>query len=162
MSITETLTKIPKSLFKRISRSSNAQTTGVHSNNSKYSPYISLLDRNDNRVPYGVGKKLLRDTQIGTGYDILKYLLSSKKWILTNTEEEDTEIYDFTKDMLQNMDTDINTIAKQMTAAIMWGYNVHEKIYSLDTDNRIVIKDTIPVHIKTLQNEPSLDRKSVV
>lgn len=157
MSITETLTKIPKALFKRISRSSNAQTTtgsGVHSNNSKYSPYLSLLDRNDNRVPYGTGKKLLRDTQIGTGFDILKYLLSSKKWILTNTEEDDTEIYDFINDMLQNMDTDINTLAKQMTAAIMWGFNVHEKIYTLNKDNRIVIKDAVPVHIKTLQNEP--------
>ena len=158
MSITETLNKIiPKTLFKRISRSSNAQTIssgGVHSNNSKYSPYLSLLDRDDNRVSYTRGKRLLRDTQIGTGYDILKYLLSSKKWILTNTEEEDTEVYDFINDMLQNMDTDINTLAKQMTAAIMWGFNVHEKIYTLNNDNRIIIKDAIPVHIKTLQNEP--------
>ena len=157
MSITETLTKIPKTLFKRISRSSNAQTTssgGVHSNDSKYQPYLSLLDRNDNRVSYTKGKRLLRDTQIGTGYDILKYLLSSKKWILTNTEEEDTEVYDFINYMLQNMDTDINTLAKQMTAAIMWGFNVHEKIYTLNNDNQVIIKDAIPVHIKTLQNEP--------
>lgn len=153
MNITETVKKIPKSLFKRISKSSNVQTTSSHSNNSKYSPYLSLFDRTDKRVSYEVGRKILRDTQVGTGFDILKYLLSSKKWILTNTEE-DTEIYDFINDMLQNMKPKPQTLIKQMVSAIMWGYSVHEKIYSLDDEGRIIIKDLIPIHIKTLQNEP--------
>lgn len=154
MNVIETMKKIPKAFFKRISKSSNTQNTMSRSNNSAYSPYLSLFDRNDTRVPYNVGRKILRDTQVGTGFDILKYLLSSKKWILTNTEEDDTEVYDFINDMLQNMKITPQTIVKQMVSAIMWGFSVHEIIYSLDDDGRIIVKDVIPVHIKTLQNEP--------
>ena len=146
--ITDNIKKGLNRLLGRVSKSSNAQSTS-----NKYTSYVSLFDRNDNTVPYTIGKKILRDTQVGTGFDILKYLLSSKKWILTNVEE-DTEVYDFINDMLQNMDTKINTVVKQMTSAIMWGYNVHEIIYALDDEGRIVVKNIVPVHIKTLQDEP--------
>ena len=131
MNITETVKKIPKAFFKRISKSSNVQNTYSHSSNSQYSPYLSLFDRTDTKVSYNVGRKILRDTQVGTGFDILKYLLSSKKWILTNTEE-DNEIFDFINDMLQNMKPKPQTIVKQMVSAIMWGYSVHEKIYTFN------------------------------
>lgn len=154
MNITETIKKIPTVLLKRISRSSNTPSTYSHTGNSKYSPYLSLFDRDDQRVPYHIGMKILRDTQVGTGFDILTYLLSSKKWILTNAEDDDTEIYDFINDMLQNMKTNPQTLVKQMNVAILWGFSVHEKIYSLNEDGRIIISDTIPVHIKTLQNKP--------
>ena len=154
MSIIETVKKIPKTFFKRISRSSNVPSTSSHSSNSNYSVYQSLFDRNDTRVSYRIGRKLLRDTQVGTGFDILTYMLSSKKWILTNAEEDDTEIYDFINDMLQNMKTSPQTLVKQMNVAMLWGFSVHEKIYSLNDDGRIIIQDTYPIHIKTLQNQP--------
>lgn len=154
MSIIETVKKIPKTFFKRISRSSNVPSTSSHSSNSNYSTYQSLFDRNDTRVSYHIGRKILRDTQVGTGFDILTYLLSSKKWILTNAEEDDTEIYDFINDMLQNMKTKPQTLVKQMNVAMLWGFSVHEKIYALNDDGRIIIQETIPIHIKTLQNEP--------
>ena len=145
--ITENINKV-KRLFKRVSK-----TSTVQSSNYKYTPYQSLFDRNDSKIPYHIGKSILRDTQVGTGFDILKYLLSSKKWILTNVEEDDTEVYDFVNDMLQNMDTKLNVVVKQMTSAIMWGFSVHEIIFAAE-DDRIIVKDIIPVHIKTLQSNP--------
>lgn len=145
---------INKRLLKRQSKNSNINRNSIKTTTNKaYGSYISLFNRNDDWVDYETGKSILRDTQVGTGFDILKYLLSSKKWILTNTEEEDTEVYDFINEMLQNMTIEINTIVKQMTTAIMWGFSVHELIYTVE-NGRLIIKNIVPVHIKTLQDEP--------
>ena len=150
MSITASIKNAGNQLFNRASKIS---TIGTITN--KLKGHISLFDRDDNEkpIPYKTGLSILRDTQVATGFDILKYLLSSKKWILTNTEE-DTEVYDFIYDMLTNMDTEINTVVKQMTSAIMWGYNVHELIFDVNDEGKIIIKDIIPIHIKTLQDKP--------
>ena len=134
-------------LFNRVSRSSN-----VKSNLTTRAGYVSLFERKDNVIPYSKGVSILRDTQVATGFDIIKYLLSSKQWILTNPNE-DEEAYDFIHDMLQNMETELNTIVKQMTSAIPWGFSVHEILYDVK-DGRIIVKDAIPIHIKTLQNKP--------
>ena len=143
MSIRDDITRI----FTRVSKSSNIRA-GV----PKHSSYISLFKRNDTNVSYATGMSILRDTQVATGFEILKYLLSSKKWILTNTEE-DSEIYDFILEMLQNMETELNTTVKQMASAMLWGFSAHEKMYDV-VDGKIVVKDHIPIHIKTLQQKP--------
>lgn len=136
-------------LFNRVSRTSNVKS-GV----TKYTPYTSLFNRNHNTVSYNVGRSILRDTQVSTGFEILKYLLSSKQWILTDPNvEDDSTIYDFINEMLKGMDTELNTVVKQMTAAILWGFNVHEIIYDV-LDGRLICKDLVPIHIKTLQNQP--------
>ena len=134
-------------LFKRVSRSSNVKST-VPNRTS----YVNLFERKDNTIPYKVGISILRDTQVSTGFDIIKYLLSSKQWILTNPNE-DVVAYDFIYDMLQNMETELNTVVKQMTSAIPWGFSVHELLYDVQ-DGRIIVKNAIPIHIKTLQNNP--------
>lgn len=136
-------------LFNRVSRTSNVKS-GV----AKYTPYTSLFNRNHNTVSYNVGRSILRDTQVSTGFEILKYLLSSKQWILTDpNEEDDSTIYDFINEMLKGMDTELNTVVKQMCSAVMWGFNVHEIIYDV-LDGRLICKDLVPIHIKTLQNQP--------
>ena len=136
-------------LFNRVSRTSNVKA-GVN----KYTPYTSLFNRNHNNVSYNVGRSILRDTQVSTGFEILKYLLSSKQWILTDpNEEDDSTIYDFINEMLKGMDTELNTVVKQMCSAVMWGFNVHEIIYDV-LDGRLICKDLVPIHIKTLQNNP--------
>ena len=137
----------PNKLFNRVSRSSN-----VKSNVPSRASYTSLFERRDNTIPYSKGVSILRDTQVATGFDIIKYLLSSKQWILTDPNEESTA-YDFILDMLQGMDTELNTIVKQMTSAIPWGFCVHELMYDVK-DGYIIVKDALPVHIKTLQNNP--------
>lgn len=150
MRITGTISNITNQLFNRESIRSTVGTA-----KKKAHGYISLFNRKDNEdyVDYKTGLSILRDTQVSTGFDILKYLLSSKKWILTN-REEDSEVYDFIYDMLTNMGTEINTVVKQMTSAIMWGYNVHELIFDVNTDGKLVITDIVPIHIKTLQDNP--------
>lgn len=136
-------------LFNRVSRTSNVKS-GV----AKYTPYTSLFNRNHNTISYNVGRSILRDTQVSTGFEILKYLLSSKQWILTDpNEEDDSTIYDFINEMLKGMDTELNTVVKQMCSAVMWGFNVHEIIYDV-LDGRLICKDLVPIHIKTLQNQP--------
>lgn len=142
------ITDIRKDLFNRVSRNSNVRSTV-----SKYPTYTNLFNRKDNTVPYKIGQSILRDTQVATGFEILKYLLSSKQWILTDTNEEDSTVYDFIYNMLLSTETELNTIIKQMTSAILWGFCVHEIMYDV-RDGRIVVKDLIPIHIKTLQVEP--------
>lgn len=145
------LTDISKNILKRVSRNSTVGTI-----RHKLKGYISLFNRDDvtdTRIDYRTGMSILRDTQVGTGFDILKYILSSKKWILTNPDEENTEIYDMVHDMLTNMNVDMTAIVKQMVSAIMWGFNVHEQLYTV-RNGYIVVSGTVPVHIKTLQDDP--------
>lgn len=138
---------IRSNLFNRVSKPSS-----VKSGLNKYKGYTSLFQRKDTTVPYNVGRSILRDTQVATGFEILKYLLSSKQWILTNPNE-DTTIYDFIYEMLTSMDTELNTTVKQMTSALAWGFNIHEILYDV-RDGKLVSKGLIPIHIKTLQNHP--------
>ena len=99
---------IRKDLFNRVSRSSNIKTSVV-----KYNSYTSLFQRNDKTVPYKVGMSILRDTQVSTGAEIIKYLLSSKQWILTDTTEEESTVYDFIYTMLIEMETELNTRSEE-------------------------------------------------
>ena len=135
-------------LFQRVSRSSNVKSSLV-----KYNSYTSLFERNDHQVSYQQGLSILRDSQVATGAEILKYLLSSKKWILTNTDEDQDLVYDFVNEMLTNTKTELGTVVKQMTSAILWGFSVHELIYNV-RDGYVVVEDLLPIHIKTLQNVP--------
>ena len=145
------LEKIGKRLFKRESK---ASTVGASKN--KLTSYNSLFSRKDNGkvIPYKLGMSILRDTQVSTGFDILKYLLSSKKWILTDTDDGNSEAYEFIQDMLTTMDIEIQTLVKQMTPAILWGFNVHELIFDVNDDGKLVVTNAVPIHIKTLQEDP--------
>ena len=151
MSVTGTIKNIGNTLFNRKSIRSTVRTAA-----NKAKGYISLFNRTDNEdsIDYQTGLSILRDLQVATGFDILKYLLSSKKWVLTNTDEESSEAYDFVMDMLTTMNTEVNTVVKQMTSALMWGFNVHELIFDVNDDGNIIITDIVPVHIKTLQDDP--------
>lgn len=145
------LTDIGNRLFKRESRAST-----VGASQTKLKGYTTLFSRKDTdtSIPYKLGMDILRDTQVATGFDILKYLLSSKKWILTNPDDESSEVYDFINDMIKNMDIEMQTLVKQMTPAILWGFNVHELLFDVNSDGRLVVTNAVPVHIRTLQNEP--------
>lgn len=142
------LENINNRLFNRVSKNST-----VGSSTGKHSVYKSLFQRKDNTVPYSIGVKLLRDTQVSTGFDILKYLLSSKEWILTSDEETNDEVHEFINNMLKNLQTELNTSVKQMTSAILWGFSVHEIMYDV-VDGQLIVNDLVPLHIKTLQHEP--------
>ena len=108
-----------------------------------------------NSMDYRTGQLRLQDTQVSTGFDILKYLLSSKQWLLVKDNDDvDGTVHDFVLETLTGLDTELNTVVKQMALAILWGFSVHELIFDVNDDGRIILKDLLPVHIGTLQNEP--------
>ena len=138
-----------KNLFKRESVSSNIGTR-----KPSLKTRISLRT-GKNKMSYELGMKILGDSQVATGFDILKYLLSSKQWMLVaNENDTDNQVYDFINDMLFNMETELTEIVKQEVTAIPWGYCVHELIFDLNEQGQIYLKNALPLHIKTLQNEP--------
>ena len=138
-----------KGLFKRESVSSNIGT-----NRPSLKNRISLKT-SKNRMSYRLGMQILQDSQVSTGFDILKYILSSKQWVLiANENDTDNTVYDFINDMLFNLETEVNEIVKQEITAILWGFCVHELLFELNEEGKIYLKKTIPLHIKTLQNEP--------
>lgn len=118
--------------------------------NHKYNkPYnLKKDDYNTNMIVF-------KDKQVRTGYEALKYLLSSKQWVLKpNPENDDKDVYDFFVHLLNHMSIGINDIVKQLTLGLMFGFSVHELIYDVDKDGMIVLKDVIPVDMITLQDEP--------
>ena len=137
-----------KNLFKRESVSSNIGVNNTHLSNR-----ISLK-ANRNRIPYNLGVKILQDTQVSTGFDILKYILSSKQWVLVANENDNQGVYEFINNMLFNMETELNEIVKQQITAVTWGFSVHELIFDINEDGKLYLKNAIPLHIKTLQNNP--------
>ena len=150
MAIIDSLKNIGKKLFKRESINSNKN----RSNNKPINNRISLKCNND-YVDYETGKKILRDTQVSTGFDILKYVLSSKQWVLVaNDKDTDNTVFDFINNMLFNMETELNEIVKQQITAIPWGHCEHEIIYDIDADGKLYVRNILSIHIKTLQNEP--------
>ena len=86
---------ISNRLFKQESVSSNIKTT-----NSNLHGRFSFNIKN-NFIPYHKGREILKDSQVSTGYDILKYLLSSKQWILiANDNDEGNISYELINSML--------------------------------------------------------------
>ena len=142
------LEDIGKKLFKKESVSSNVKSQRNNIAN-RYS-----LNIKSKFIPYDKGIKILQDTQVSTGFDILKFLLSSKQWILIANDNDDKEVYDFISDMLFNLETEVNEVVKKSLTAILWGFSLQEQIFELDGDGRLIVKDIIPIHMKTLQNEP--------
>jgi len=149
MPIIDTIKTNLKNLFKRESFNSNIGFVKRNQRN-KFS-----LKKSGERITYKKGCEILQDTQVSTGYDILKYLLSSKQWVLVaNENDTDNEIYDFINNMLFNMKTELNEIVKQQVTAVPWGYSIHEIMYELNEDGKLYVNNMIPLHIKTLQEEP--------
>ena len=137
-----------KNLFKRESVSSNIGVNNTHLSNR-----ISLKANRDS-IPYNTGLKILKDTQVSTGFDILKYILSSKQWVLVANDNDNQEVYEFISNMLFNMETELNEIVKQQITAITWGFCIHELLFDINEDGKLYLKNAIPLHIKTLQNKP--------
>jgi phage gp29-like protein len=114
---------------------------------------ISLKPKKD-KIPYEVGVRIMMDTQVSTGFDILKYILSSKQWVLIANENDTVGVFDFINTMLFNMETELQEIVKQSITALPWGFSIHELLFDLNNDGKLIVKNAIPIHIKTLQNNP--------
>lgn len=127
----------------------------------KKSQIPAVIEQNTKRVSlgqygeiidYATGLKVLSDPQVRTGFDVLRYILASKEWMLVNNDNQ--EYYDFINDMLLNMDVEINEVIKRMLTALLWGFSASELIYEINFEGKLVVKTIEPIHIKTLQKNP--------
>ena len=123
---------ISNRFFKRESVSSNIKT----SNNKVLNRYS--LGITGGFVPYAKGLKILEDNQVSTGFDILKYILSSKQWILIANEEDGMDVYDFINNMLLDMETEVNEVVKTSLTALLWGFSIQELIFEINADGKLV------------------------
>lgn len=112
------------------------------------------FDKKSEILKYKVGKEILKDTTVSMSYDILRYLLSSKQWVLVANENDDGEVYDFINDMLFNMETELTEIVKRIIDGVVWGFHVEEMLFDVNADGRLIWKDTVPLAMQTLQNQP--------
>ena len=139
-----------KNLFTRETISTNVKTQ----RNSGLWHRLSLGD-SEQRLEYKQGKRILEDLTVTMSYDILKYILSSKQYMLiANTNDTNNEVSDFIEDMLFNMETELNEIVKRQIEALPWGFHLEEQIYDMNSDGKIVLTNCIPLDLKTLQDDP--------
>ena len=116
-----------KNLFTRETISTNVKTQ----RNSGLWHRLSLGD-NEQRLTYSQGKRILEDLTVTMSYDILKYILSSKQYMLiANTNDTNNEVSDFIEDMLFNMETELNEIVKRQIEALPWGFDDDGELVSI-------------------------------
>lgn len=142
---------ILSSLKNRLFKKETIPTTSAHTTHTlkRYS-----LGETRNQLKYSTGMEIMQDTTVSMCYDVLKYLLSSKQWVLIANENDDLGVYDFINDMLFNMETELNEVVKRMLEAMLWGFHVEEMIFDINEDGRLVWTNTVPVAIQTLQADP--------
>ena len=129
-------------------------TTNVSTKRTGLWHRISLGDQ-DQQLSYRQGRRVLEDLTVTMSYDILKYILSSKQYMLiANTNDTDNAVCDFIEDMLFNMETEFNEIVKRQIEAVPWGFHLEEQIFDINPDGKIVLTNCIPLDIKTLQDDP--------
>jgi len=132
------------------------------STGGRYNSYTRLAHRQTNNLSYKQYRDIMKDPQVKVGLEILKYFLISKNYVLTSDSDDEIsiEITDFIQESLDNMETPFRDVIKNILTAIRYGYSVQEKVYTMNTDNRITIKGLYPLHIKTLQNDPFIRDKT--
>ena len=131
-----------------------AITTNVSTKGYKNFHRISLGD-NTEQLTYHQGLQVMEDLTVTMAYDILRYILSSKQYMLiANTNDTDNMVCDFIEDMLFNMETELTEIVKRQIEAIPWGYHLEEQIFDINQDGKIVLTNCIPLDLKTLQYDP--------
>ena len=132
------------------------------STGGRYNSYTRLAHRQTNNLSYKQYRDIMKDPQVKVGLEILKYFLISKNYVLTSDSDDEIsiEITDFIQESLDNMETPFRDVIKNILTAIRYGYSVQEKVYTMNTDNRITIKGLYPIHIKTLQNDPFIRDKT--
>ena len=130
-----------------------AITTNVSTNTHKlYNRYS--IGGNNQELTYEQGLTVLEDLTVKMSYEILKYILSSKQYVLVANSEDTIGVFDFIETMLFNMETEVSEIVKREIEALLWGFHLEEKIFTINTEGKLVFKNSIPLDIRTLQNQP--------
>lgn len=142
------LTDLKNRLFKKES----IQPVPTH---NKYRLKRFSFNNTSTQLCYETGLDILKDITVSMSYDVLKYLLSSKQWTLVaNDKDTNGEVNEFINNMLFNMETELNEVVKRMTESLLWGYHIEELLFDINDEGKLILKNTAPVSIKTLQTEP--------
>ena len=156
--IPDRIKAFPRQLLNRISYNSNSQSNVLTTANAYgYGDgYDQLREHHEGRYSYHEYQRILEDTQVDVAVDILLKFLLSKNYTLTSNSDdpEDIEIYEFIQDMLDNMETPLRKVRKDMYTSIKYGYALLEKVFDINSDGRIIWKGLYGIHMKTLQNTP--------
>lgn len=145
-----------KNLFRRKSFNSNSQEFGAGRSHTVLKNKISLNPKKES-IDYKEADYVLSDAIVHQAFYYFSYILSSKQWnLVPDQNDENNERLDFITEMLNNMDKEINDIVQEMLLGTLYGFNVHEIIYGTN-DDRIIIRDLVPIDHKTLSNPFNYD-----
>lgn len=142
------LSDLKNLLFKK-----EAINTNVQSNNFRLGNRISIGGKNYN-ITYQQGMQILEDLTVKMSYETLKYILSSKQYVLIANNEDEIGVYDFIETMLFNMETELSEIVKREIEGTLWGFHLEELIFNINEDGKLILTNMVPLDIKTLQNKP--------
>lgn len=153
MGLTDTVKGIFKPTEKRQSYP-GTRATYNYAAGTGHTLYKRTLEYSGKKLGYKQVKKIMEDPQVKVAYDILNYFLLSKSYIVTSAsdDDKDIEIKEFIEETLDNLN--FRRIDKNLNTAIIYGNSVNEIIYGLNNTNQITITDVLPLHQRTLQNNP--------
>ena len=145
-----------KGLLKRESFNSNSQEFGVGRNHTVLKNKISINPKKK-AIDYKEAEYVLSDPIVHQAFYYMSYILSSKQWsLIADPNDENNERLDFITEMLNNLDKEINDIIQEMLLGTLYGFNCHEIIYTTK-DDRIIVKNLVPIDAKTLSNPFNYD-----
>ena len=132
---------------------SESITTNIATNNHRLYTRYSIGGSNQ-ELTYRQGLTVLEDLTVKMSYEILKYILSSKQYVLVANSEDNIGVNDFIETMLFNMETELTEIVKREIEALIWGFHLEELIFTINEDGKLILKNSIPLDIRTLQDNP--------
>lgn len=140
-----------KVLFSRRSFNSNSQEFGVGKNHTVLKNKISINHKKE-AIDYKTAEYVLSDPIVHSAFYYMSYILSSKQWsLIADSNDENNERLEFITEMLNNMDKEINDLIQEMLLGVLYGFNVHEIMYTTQ-DDKVIVSDLIPIDHKTLSN----------
>ncbi len=157
MSITSRLgqaaSTIKTTLFNRISTNPNTKSN---------SNYLDLMYGDSYRTKrhFPDYKRMMKDPQVKVGISILNMFLLSRDLHVTpgGNEDIDKQAAAFLEDVILNdMDTPIRNVRKNIYTALPYGFSAQEVVYKLRDDGNIGIKGMYSIHRKTLDHADTFE-----
>ena len=142
---------VVKKLFKRDSFNTNSQEFSDGRNHTVLRNKISINPKKQ-AINHKDAEYVLSDPIVHQAFYYMSYILSSKQWsLIADPNDENNERLEFTTEMLNNMDCEMNDVVQEILLAVMFGFNCHEIIYTTK-DDKVVVRNLVPIDPKTLMN----------
>ena len=141
-------------LFKRESKGlfNSSNKTTILDNNNVFSRYSRFEKINPN-VSYNESLDILNDDQVKTAYLIFTHILCSKSYNLSSPDDN-TEVLDFIDGMFKDMEIEVIDIVGYILTGVLYGFSASELMFNINEEQKLVLKNVIPITMSTLQNKP--------